>query len=107
MKINIGCGHNKRKGFVGIDMYKTPATDMVVELLQFPWPLESDSVEEVYCEHFFERVPKDVIYIIEIEPSCCVLYSFAYYCSFAPDQRNRCYYHFLFLSASIFFFSAI
>lgn len=60
MKINIGCGHNKRKGFVGIDMYKTSATDMVVELLQFPWPLESDSVEEVYCEHFFERVPKEL-----------------------------------------------
>jgi hypothetical protein len=60
MKINIGCGHSKRKGFIGIDTYKTPATDMVVELLQFPWPLESDSIEEVYCEHFFERVPKEL-----------------------------------------------
>lgn len=58
MKINIGCGDNKRNGFVGLDLYKTSATDMVVDLFRFPWPLESDSIEEVYCAHFFERVPK-------------------------------------------------
>ena len=58
MKIDIGCGDSKRKGFIGIDLYKTPSTDIVVDLFQFPWPLESDSVEEINCSYFFQRVPK-------------------------------------------------
>lgn len=58
MKIDIGCGNNKREGFTGIDKYKTDSTDIEADLFVFPWPLESDSIEEVHCSHFFEHVPK-------------------------------------------------
>jgi hypothetical protein len=60
MKIDIGCGDNKKEGFTGIDKFKTDSTDMVVDLFAFPWPLEFESVEEVHCSHFFEHVPKEI-----------------------------------------------
>lgn len=56
-KIDLGCGDNKREGFFGIDKYKTNSTDMEFDLFEYPWPLESDSVEEIQCSHFFEHIP--------------------------------------------------
>ena len=56
-KVDIGCGDNKREGFFGIDKFKTDSTDMVADLFEFPWPIESDSVEELHCSHFFEHIP--------------------------------------------------
>lgn len=59
-KIDLACGDNKREGFFGIDKFKTDSTDAEVDLLSFPWPIESDSVEEVNCSHFLEHVPKEL-----------------------------------------------
>lgn len=56
-KLDLGCGDNKREGFFGIDKCKTESTDAEFDLLQFPWPIESDSVDEVHCSNFFEHVP--------------------------------------------------
>ena len=56
-KLDLGCGDNKREGFFGIDKFKTASTDLVHDLFKFPWPIESDSVEEIHCSHFFEHVP--------------------------------------------------
>lgn len=60
MKIDLGCGDNKREGFTGIDKFKTSSTDIEHDLFSFPWPVESDTVEEAHCSHFFEHVPKEV-----------------------------------------------
>ena len=59
MKLDLGCGDNKREGFEGVDKFKTDSTDHVVDLLEFPWPWDDGSVEEVHCSHFFEHVPAD------------------------------------------------
>lgn len=56
-KVDLGCGNNKREGFTGIDKYKTESTDVEIDLFQFPWPIESNTVDEVNCSHFFEHVP--------------------------------------------------
>ena len=56
-KLDLGCGDNKREGFFGIDKFKTESTDAEIDLFQFPWPIDSDSVDEVHCSHFFEHVP--------------------------------------------------
>lgn len=56
-KIDIACGDNKREGFFGIDKFKTSSTDAEADLLQFPWPIADDSVEEAHCAHFFEHIP--------------------------------------------------
>jgi predicted SAM-dependent methyltransferase len=57
MKLDLGCGDNKKEGFTGIDFVKTEAADIVHNLFEFPWPIESDTVEEVHCSHFFEHIP--------------------------------------------------
>jgi ubiquinone/menaquinone biosynthesis C-methylase UbiE len=56
LKLDLGCGENKRDGFLGVDLF-APA-DFKVDLMKFPWaPFKDQSVEEVFCSHFFEHVP--------------------------------------------------
>jgi hypothetical protein len=57
MKLDIGCGDNKKAGFTGVDKFKTDSTDVVADLFVFPWPFDDESVDEVHCSHFFEHVP--------------------------------------------------
>jgi hypothetical protein len=47
MKINMGCGQNKLEGFLNVDKFAECAPDLQVDLEVFPWPLESDSSEEI------------------------------------------------------------
>jgi hypothetical protein len=58
-RIDLGCGANKRKDgdWFGIDKFATDDVDLVCDLFQFPWPIESDSVDEIHCSNFFEHVP--------------------------------------------------
>ena len=56
MKLDIACGNNKRDGYVGID-YAGDQADIKHDLFQYPWPIESESVSEVWCAHFFEHIP--------------------------------------------------
>ena len=48
MKLDIGCGKNKKEGFTGIDQYDMPGVDIVSDLTK-KWPIDNDSVEEVHC----------------------------------------------------------
>lgn len=57
LKIDLACGNNKREGFAGIDIVQTPSTDYVMDLQQYPWPIESESVEEINCSHYIEHIP--------------------------------------------------
>ncbi len=57
--IDLACGDNKRIGFTGLDVVKTEQTDYIVDLQQYPWPIESDSVEEVNCSHYIEHIKHD------------------------------------------------
>ncbi len=60
LKLDLGCGDNKRDGFFGIDIAKTKSTDMVRDLFKFPWPFEDNSVDEIFASHFFEHVPQKI-----------------------------------------------
>ncbi len=55
MKLDFGCGKNKRAGFIGIDVMQFDGVDQVVDLRQ-PWPWETDSVEEAHASHFIEHL---------------------------------------------------
>jgi predicted SAM-dependent methyltransferase len=57
LKLDLGCGANKREGFKGVDFVKTEQTDYVHDLFTFPWPFKDSSVEELHASHFFEHVP--------------------------------------------------
>jgi predicted SAM-dependent methyltransferase len=56
LKLDLGCGQNPKEGFEGVDLYGDKAKHRV-DLFKFPWPLASDSVDEIHCSHFLEHVP--------------------------------------------------
>ena len=54
IKLNLGCGDNQHPGYVNVDMFGAP--DVVCDLSAFPWPWETNSVDEIRAEHFLEHV---------------------------------------------------
>lgn len=57
LKLDLGCGQNKREGFSGVDVAAVEGVDVVHDLLTFPWPFKPASVGEAHCSHFFEHIP--------------------------------------------------
>ena len=57
MKLNLACGQTRIDGFEGVDIVRTDYSDVVHDLLSFPWPFEADSIEKVVCNHFIEHIP--------------------------------------------------
>jgi hypothetical protein len=58
LKLDLGCGPNKRAGFLGVDNISFSGVDLVHDL-RTPWPWEKESVEEVHCSHFLEHLTND------------------------------------------------
>lgn len=56
MKIDIGCGKNKRAGFHGVDQYAMEGVDTVLKISSDPWPWEDGSIEEAHSSHFVEHL---------------------------------------------------
>jgi hypothetical protein len=56
-KLHLACGQTKRDGWINIDIVRTQATDMELDLLKFPWPFENESCDELYSSHFIEHIP--------------------------------------------------
>ena len=57
LKLDLACGDRKEKGFLGVDKFKTPSVDKIVDLMKFPWPWKSGEVDEIRCSHYFEHIP--------------------------------------------------
>jgi SAM-dependent methyltransferase len=56
-KIDLGCGSNRRDGFIGVDVnYHGPMVDCVCNLNFDPLPFPDDSIEYVYSSHTFEHL---------------------------------------------------
>lgn len=55
LKLDLGCGKNKREGFHGVDSLKFDAVDQVVDLTK-PWPWKDGTVEEAHCSHMIEHL---------------------------------------------------
>lgn len=55
IRIDLGCGNNKKKGFIGFDIKKNSAADYVYNLAK-GIPLPDNSVDELYTSHFLEHL---------------------------------------------------
>lgn len=59
MKLNLGCGQNRMAGYVNTDRQPAAEPDVVMDLEEFPWPFDDDSVEEVVADHVLEHTGRD------------------------------------------------
>lgn len=59
LRLDIGCGKNKREGFVGVDQYKMDGVDHVLKVGTAKWPWGDNSVDEVNASHFVEHLTSD------------------------------------------------
>jgi len=58
LKLSLACGGNKPEGFTGVDVVKTDNTDIIQNLMEFPWtPFKDNSVDEIECANFVEHIP--------------------------------------------------
>lgn len=57
LRIDIGCGKNKKEGFIGVDQYAIPGVDVVCNMRE-GLPYDNDSVDEVHCSHFIEHLER-------------------------------------------------
>ncbi len=56
IKLDIGCGGNKNRGFVGMDIRKEPGVDIVQDLEVQPWPLPDECVSFAVASHVVEHI---------------------------------------------------
>lgn len=76
LRLDIGCGKNKKEGFVGLDQYAMEGVDLTCDLSKHRWYFKVDqfqhpaliladnkmlmladnSVDEVHCSHFIEHL---------------------------------------------------
>jgi SAM-dependent methyltransferase len=57
IRLDLGCGPNKREGFLGVDaMQFDGKVDKVLDLRKTPWPWKDGSVEEIHTSHFLEHL---------------------------------------------------
>ncbi len=55
--LDVGCGTRKIEAdAIGIDRSANSAADIVWDLDQYPWPLDSNRFERVYLSHIIEHV---------------------------------------------------
>ena len=53
IKLNIGCGNDKRKGYIGVDVDKNTSADVVASALKLPF--EENSVDTIHSSHLVEH----------------------------------------------------
>lgn len=64
LKLDIGCGSNKREGFLGVDLVKTAATDVVADATNLPF--KDNCVDYVYSRRCIQHIKDDVKALKEI-----------------------------------------
>ena len=54
--LDVGCGANCTKGYVGMDKRKLPGVQIEHDIEQFPWPLEDGSCSVIVMSHLVEHI---------------------------------------------------
>ena len=64
--LDVGCGRDKIPGSTGIDIAVASEADIRHDLGVFPYPVESDAYDAIFCRNVIEHVPNVVKLMEEI-----------------------------------------
>ena len=56
IKLDVGCGAEKREGYIGMDARALSGVDIVHNFEKFPWPVADESVSLLNASHVLEHV---------------------------------------------------
>jgi len=56
IRLNLGCGGDKREGYINIDIRKSVEPDLILDLENEGLPYNDNSVEEVVAQDFLEHI---------------------------------------------------
>jgi SAM-dependent methyltransferase len=54
--LDLGCGANCQDDFIGMDRRDLPGVDIIHDIEEFPWPINTDSVKIILCSHLLEHL---------------------------------------------------
>jgi len=66
LKIDLGCGRNKKEGFKGMDILPLAGVDFVINLENGINIIADNSVDEYYTSHFLEHIQEFDLLMSEI-----------------------------------------
>lgn len=61
MKLNLGCGNKKRKGWLNVDSSSECQPDLLYDLRDVPYPEEWRGADEVLMDNVLEHMPKPML----------------------------------------------
>jgi hypothetical protein len=57
LRLDLGCGPNKKEGFTGVDIRQFDGkVDIVMNVGKGKWPWKDGTVDEVHCSHMVEHL---------------------------------------------------
>jgi SAM-dependent methyltransferase len=65
VKLDLACGPYCAEGYEGVDCRPLPGVAWIVDLTEYPWPWQSDSVDALRCSHYVEHVVDLVAFMNE------------------------------------------
>lgn len=64
--LDLGCGKKKRLGAIGVDYSDRHNADVIHNLNVFPYPFESNSIDQVYLDNVLEHLESPISVMEEI-----------------------------------------
>jgi len=64
MKLDLGCGKNKKEGCIGVDIEKFPGVDVVADLNEKFFPFRDSTFDEICLYDILEHLD-DILHVLE------------------------------------------
>jgi predicted SAM-dependent methyltransferase len=68
--LDLGCGKKKRPGSIGVDYSDRHNADVIHDLNIFPYPFESNSIDQIYLDNVLEHLDKPMKVMEEVHRIC-------------------------------------
>lgn len=66
LKLNIGCGFDKREGFINMDISNDIHPDILHDMNNIPYPFKDNTFDYILAKDVLEHIPKhNLLFIIE------------------------------------------